>query len=76
MSATEATDEKLIGRSRRNSSRTHASDARTRGPHIAVPLESSVSSSSMRSESPPPGPSNIIVLGANPLPAPRSVDSQ
>lgn len=76
MSSTDSAKEIMFGRTRRGSSRSHRIDARSQGADVAVPLETSTNLPASVSELPPPGPSNIIVLGANPLPVPRNVESQ
>jgi hypothetical protein len=75
MSATDSAKETMLGWTRRGSSPNRI-DPRMQGAEVAAPVEKSTTSPAVISELPPPGPSNIIVLGANPLPAPRSVESQ
>jgi hypothetical protein len=76
MSATDTAKETMLGWARRGSSPSNRVDPRVQSSERAGPIESSTTTSAATSELPPPGPPNIIVLGANPLPAPRSVESQ
>ena len=76
MSATDTAKETMLGWSRRGSFRSNHIDPHRQSAEVAAPLETSTSLPPSVSELPPPGPSNIIVLGANPLPVPRNVESQ
>ena len=76
MSATDTAKETMLGRSRRGSSPSKRIDSRAKSADVAAPAEKSTPSLALSTELPPPGPSNIIVLGANPLPAPQNVESQ
>jgi hypothetical protein len=76
MSATDTAKETMLGWARRGSIPANRIDPRVQSADVVAPVEKSTTSPAATSELPPPGPSNIIVLGANPLPAPRSVESQ
>lgn len=76
MSATDTAKETMLGWARRGTSPSNHIDPRVQSTDSAGPVETSTTTAAAISELPPPGPPNIIVLGANPLPAPRSVESQ
>jgi hypothetical protein len=60
----------LRSRPRRHETRVVEHEARRQASRPDLSVRASIA------ELPPPGPSNIIVRTANPLPAPRNIESQ